>query len=119
MTQAVLEGVAFSLRDCMDALAASGTVVESATAIGGGVAVAGWVGIVAAALGCRCGGCAGGAGGAFGAARLARMAVTGESPEAVCTAPAVEEVVVPEPGLAAAYGERLVRYRALLALARG
>ena len=31
LTQAVLEGVAFSLRDCLDALAASGTRVEAAT----------------------------------------------------------------------------------------
>ena len=36
MTQAVLEGVAFSLRDCLDALAASGTSVETADVIGGG-----------------------------------------------------------------------------------
>ena len=120
MTQAVLEGVAFSLRDCLDALAASGTVVESATAIGGGSRSRAWVGIVAAALGVPLRRLRGGElGGAFGAARLARMAVTGESPAAVCTAPAVEEVVMPEPGLAAAYGERLVRYRALLGLARG
>ena len=36
LTQAVLEGVAFSLRDCLDAIEASGTRIEAADVIGGG-----------------------------------------------------------------------------------
>lgn len=114
LTQAVLEGVAFSLRDCLDALAASGTAVRGACVIGGGSRSRAWVAIAAAALGVplhRVG--AGETGGAFGAARLARMAATGEAPEAVCAPPACVETVEPDPALAEAYAARLLRYRAL------
>ncbi len=50
LTQAVLEGVAFSLRDCLDALQASGTRIEAADVIGGGSRSRVWVGMIAAAL---------------------------------------------------------------------
>ena len=114
LTQAVLEGVAFSLRDCLDALVASGTHVESADVIGGGSRSRTWIGIIASALNIPLHRLAAGeTGGAFGAARLARMAVTGEAPEAVCTPPAREETIVPDPSLAAAYAARLVQYRTL------
>ncbi len=114
LTQAVLEGVAFSLRDCLDALAASGTAVREATVIGGGSRSRAWVAIVTAALGIPLHRLAAGElGGAFGAARLARLAVTGEAPEDVCTPPARAETVEPDPALAEAYTSRLARYRAL------
>ncbi len=51
LTQAVLEGVAFSLRDCLDALTASGTRIEAADVIGGGSRSRTWIAIIAAALG--------------------------------------------------------------------
>ena len=114
LTQAILEGVAFSLRDCVDALRASGTVMQQAAVIGGGSRSRAWVGIIAAALGIPLQRITSGEhGGAFGAARLARMAATGEAPDAVCTPPAVEETVTPDPALVEAYAGRLARYRAL------
>jgi xylulokinase len=114
LTQAVLEGVAFSLRDCLDALAASGTRIEMADVIGGGSRSQVWIGIIAAALGIPLHRLAAGEhGAAFGAARLARMAVTGEAPETVCTPPAREETISPDPALAAAYGTRIAQYREL------
>jgi xylulokinase len=114
MTQAVLEGVAFSLRDCLDALAASGTRIETADVIGGGSRSRAWIAIIAAALGIPLHRLAAGEhGGAFGAARLARMAVTGEAPETVCVRPAREETILPDPALADAYTARLARYRDL------
>lgn len=113
LTQAVLEGVAFSFRDCLDALAASGTRVESADAIGGGSRSRVWVGIIASALGIPLHRVAEGErGGAFGAARLARLAVTGEDPAAVCTPPERVETIPPDPALADAYTERLAHHRA-------
>jgi xylulokinase len=119
LTQAVLEGVAFSLRDCLDALTASGTVISEADVIGGGSRSRAWIAIIAAALGIPLHRLADGeTGGAFGAARLARMAVTGEAPDVVCTRPVREETVMPDPALAAAYRERIVRYRGLAPLAR-
>ena len=96
LTQAVLEGVAFSLRDCLDALVASGTRVEAADVIGGGSRSPVWVGIIASVLGIPLSRLAAGeTGGAFGAARLARMAVTGEAPDVVCTPPVRAETFFP------------------------
>ena len=114
LTQAVLEGVAFSLRDCLDALAASGTRIESANVIGGGSRSRTWIAIIASALGLPLHRLADGEhGAAFGAARLARMAVTRETPEAVCTPPAREETIFPDPALADAYVAQIAKYRAL------
>ncbi len=116
LTQAVLEGVAFSLRDCLDALAASGTRIEAADVIGGGSRSRVWIAIIAAALGIRLHRLAAGEhGGASGAARLARMAVSGETPEAICIPPAREETIAPDPALAEAYNRRFKQYRALSA----
>ncbi len=114
MTQAVLEGVAFSLRDCLDALAASGTAVAAADLIGGGSRSAEWAGILAAVLGIPLYRMPEGEhGGAFGAARLARLALTHEAVEDVCTPPHERDPVEPEPELAAAYAGAIGRYRAL------
>ena len=119
LTQAVLEGVAFSLRDCVDALAASGTLIREATVIGGGSRSRAWVGIIAAALGIPLHRVVGGEhGGAFGAARLARMAATGEAPDMVCTPPAIAETMVPKAALTEAYAGHIIRYRALTDAAR-
>ena len=114
LTQAVLEGVAFSLRDCLDALAASGTRIAGADVIGGGSRSRAWVAIIASVLDLPLHRLAAGEqGGAFGAARLARMAVTGEAPDAVCLPPVREETILPDPALADAYAQRIVQYRAL------
>jgi len=116
LTRAVLEGVAFSLRDCLDALTASGTRIETAYVIGGGSRSRAWVAIIASALGIPLHRLADGeTGAAFGAARLARMAVTGEAPDAVCTPPARAETILPDPGLADACAKRIARYRDLYA----
>ncbi len=114
LTLAVLEGVAFSLRDCFDALAASGTRIDSAYVIGGGSRSRAWIAIVAAALGIPLHRLAAGEhGAAFGAARLARMAARAEAPEAVCTPPARAETITPDPALTETCTRRLARYRAL------
>jgi xylulokinase len=114
LTQAVLEGVAFSLRDCLDALKASGTRIEAADVIGGGSRARVWVRMIASALNIPLHrSTAGEHGGAFGAARLARMAVTLEAPESVCTRSAGAETILPDPALADAYASRMAQYRAL------
>ena len=114
LTQAVLEGVAFSLRDCLDALEASGTAVQELDAIGGGSRSRPWLTLLAAALGRPLHRVAASEhGGAYGAARLARMAMTGELPATVCTPPRREETITPDPALAAAYAPRIHQYRAL------
>ena len=50
---------------------------------------------------------------AFGAARLARIAATGETPQAVCTAPSILETIEPQPQLVELYGPRIEAFRSL------
>ncbi len=114
MTQAVLEGVAFSLRDCLDALAASGTRIEAADVIGGGSRSNAWVRILASVLGVPLHPLVEGEhGGAFGAARLGRLSVTGEDPAEICVPPVRRDAIEPERDLAEAYAARLAAYRRL------
>lgn len=114
LTQAVLEGVAFSLRDGLDALEASGTRLAEVDIIGGGSRSPAWRQIIADILELPVQCLADGEyGGAFGAARLARLAVTGQAPAAICTPPHRSATHAPDPARAAAYRARLARYRAL------
>jgi xylulokinase len=114
LTQAVLEGVAFSFRDCLDALRSAGTVITEADVIGGGSRSATWITILASVLGIPLHRLADGEhGGAFGAARLGRLAATGEDPVALCTPPRRLAAVTPVPALQQAYEARLSQYRAL------
>ncbi len=114
IVQAVMEGVALSLRDGLDVLAASGTRFERLGFIGGGARSPFWGRIIAAALGvplalygaAECGP-------AFGAARLARLGVGGEDPRDIAAEPAVERVIAPDPRLRDAYAERLPAFRSL------
>jgi xylulokinase len=120
LTQAVLEGVAFSFRDCLDCLTASGTRIAAADVIGGGSRSAAWIAILASVLGITLHRLAEGEhGGAFGAARLARLAATGEAPETICTPPHRLEAVAPDPALTDAYAAHLARYRALYPALKG
>ena len=116
LTKAVLEGVAFAFADGQDALLAAGTTIDEVTVIGGGARSRSWGEILASVLNrpliYRSGG---EVGPAFGAARLARLAVTGESPEAVCTAPPVADVVEPKEEWRERYSEKLQTYRRLYA----
>ncbi len=113
LTQAVLEGVAFAIRDGLDALAQAGTVLPGAVVTGGGARSRTWLAILASALGIPLVRPASGEqGAALGAARLGRMAGTGEGPSAVCRKPATAETIDPVPELAAAYAERHARFRA-------
>ena len=71
-TRAVLEGVTFAIRDCRDALAATGTRIDHLLAVGGGSKSDYWLAAIATALDVPVSvPVAGDFGGAFGAARLA------------------------------------------------
>ena len=119
LTQAVIEGVAFSMRDCVQALANSGTDIPAADVIGGGARSRTWITILSSVLAIPLNRLAEAEhSAALGAARLARLAVTGESPEAVCRVPSIIETVAPQPALADAYESRFARYRELSSAAR-
>lgn len=114
LTQAVMEGVAFALRDCLDALRAAGTGLEAADAIGGGSRSALWLKIIANVLDMPIHRLADSeVSGAFGAALLGRMAATGESPRAVCKPPRRSATIEPIGPVRDAYAEAFARYRKL------
>ena len=111
-TRAVLEGVTFAIRDCRDALAATGTRIDKLIAVGGGSKSDYWLAAIASALDCPVHlPAAGDFGGAFGAARLAIMAATGAGAE-IATLPPIARVIAPDPSLSAAFDAGHARYRA-------
>ena len=79
MTQAVLEGVAYALRDCLTIARAEGVDVTSSTVCGGGTKSAVWKAIVSDVLGIPLETCQTEQAPAFGAAMLASVAC-GEFP---------------------------------------
>ncbi len=114
MTRAVMEGVAFALRDNLEALRSAGTELSRITAIGGGSRSRYWLKAVATALDLPIDIPADGDfGAAFGAARLGLLAATGADPLAVCTPPRTAETVDPETAHTAAFEEAYQRFRAL------
>jgi xylulokinase len=111
-TRAVLEGVTFAIRDCRDALAATGTRIENLLAVGGGSRSEYWLAAIATALNCPISlPVSGDFGGAFGAARLAIMAATGAGAE-IATLPKIARQILPDPALTAAFDAGHARYRA-------
>jgi xylulokinase len=117
MTQAVLEGVAYALKDAQAALADSGTVLSEAALIGGGARSPLWAQIIADVLGIALHqvaesdiGCA------LGAARLARMAA-GEG-IAVARPPHRLRTFEPRPAQVALHRDRHAHWQRLYPLAR-
>ncbi|NRP86856.1 Xylulose kinase [Ensifer adhaerens] len=114
LTQAVLEGVAFAIRDNLEALRSAGTDIARVTAIGGGSRSRYWLASIATALGVPVDLPADGDfGAAFGAARLGLIAATGADPVAVCTPPRTAGTIEPVASLSDAYADAYKRYRAL------
>ena len=114
LTQAVLEGVAFAIRDNLAALQSAGTKISALTAVGGGSRSTYWLKAVATALNVPITlPEEGDFGAAFGAARLGLIAATDADPFAVCTPPRTERTIEPEAALTPAYEEAYQRYHAL------
>ena len=109
-TRALLDGVTFAFRDCRNALAATGTRIDSLLAVGGGSKSDYWLRAIATALDCPVQvPVAGDFGGAFGAARLALMAATGAGAE-VATLPAIARTIEPDAALTDAYHAGYARF---------
>lgn len=114
LTQAVLEGVSFALRDSLEALRSAGTTLSRVTAIGGGSRSRYWLKSIATALDLPVDVPADGDfGAAFGAARLGLVAATGRAPAEVFTAPETAETITPDAALRDAYETAYGRYRRL------
>ncbi|MEP0941715.1 MAG: xylulokinase [Rhizobiaceae bacterium] len=112
MTRAVLEGVAFALRDSLKALAAAGTSLDRVMAVGGGTRSDYWLKLVACALGVPLDlPQDGDFGAAFGAARLGLMAAE-NADASICTPPDIARCFDPDAHLADDFAAAYDTYRA-------
>jgi len=113
LTQAVMEGVAFALRDCLEAIEATGARLDRILATGGGAQSGFWLESLANILNRPLDIAANGAhGAALGAARLAISGLTDAPPEAVMTRPLIEKTVAPDPALQPRYEAAYRRFHA-------
>lgn len=113
LTRAVLEGVAFSLRDCFDALMATDAKMDNLIAIGGGTASRYWVQLIATVLGVPLQLPDGGEfGAALGAARLGMAAATSEPLERLIFAPNIRETIEPDRNMMAVFLEAHQSFKA-------
>jgi xylulokinase len=115
LTRAVLEGVAFGLRDSLALLSELGVAAASGRVSGGGARSKLWLKIVASVLGVPLELTEAEEGAAYGAALLAGVScgVFADVHEAVAACVRVRDRVDPDPALQAAYDEIYPRYRAL------
>jgi xylulokinase len=112
LTRAVLEGVAYGLRDSYDALAATDAKLEKIIAIGGGSASRYWVQLISTLFGVPLQlPVSGEFGAALGAARLGMIAATDVSPESIVTPPEIHHEVHPDGGQSAAFEEAYQGFR--------
>ena len=119
-TQAVLEGVAFAFRDCLNALAAAGTKLDRVTAVGGGSRSTYWLKAIATALNIPIDVPADGDfGAAFGAARLGLIAAEKADPRAICAAPPTDYTIEPEAHLIGDFDAAYNRYHNLYPALKG
>jgi xylulokinase len=114
LVRAVLEGVAYGLRDSLDLLGALGVRAQSARASGGGARSDLWLRVVASVLGVPLERTAVEEGAAYGAALLGAVAggVFADVGEAVRTCVRIRDVVEPEPEWEKIYAAGHERFRA-------
>jgi len=112
LTKSVMEGVAFAMRDCLEALKSTGTDINSLLVVGGGARSRFWLETLATVLNFPLAVPEGSEfGAAIGAARLAACAADGASPDEVMTPPKIADVIDPRTELSGAYEREYQRYR--------
>jgi xylulokinase len=113
MTRAVLEGVAFGLRDCLDTVREAGAAGDRARVSGGGSRSRLWLQIVASALELPLEVMATDQGSAFGAALLGGVAsgIYADVDQAIAAGVRVTEVIDPVPAWIEPYREARRRFR--------
>jgi xylulokinase len=115
LVRAVLEGVAYGLRDSLELVVELGVVPETGRASGGGARSRLWLEIVASVLQLPLELCAVEEGSAYGAALLAGVAhgTFADAREAVAACVRVRDTLEPNPDWASAYEDGYARFRAL------
>jgi xylulokinase len=121
LVRAVLEGVAYGLRDSLELLRTMDVVADAGRVSGGGARSELWTQIVASALGIPLQRVAVEEGAAYGAALLGGVAagVFADVHEAVAACVRVRETVEPSAEWTAAYDEGYARFRTLYPMLRG
>ncbi|WP_298821635.1 xylulokinase [uncultured Roseibium sp.] len=113
LTHAVLDGVAFALNDCLEALSVAGTRVDRLLAVGGGSRSDTWLEIIASLLNVTVDvPVDGDFGGSLGAARLGQAAALGTT-EGIFSKPSIRASIEPRPALTESYAEAYGRWRKL------
>ena len=115
MTQAVLEGVAFAIRDCVEVARDQGIDIRASRVCGGGAKSALWRTILSNVLGIPLELPQTEQGPGYGGAMLAAVACGAYPDVKTCARKltAVKDVTQPEPGLTAAYEKRYQAWRKL------
>ena len=115
LVRAVLEGVAFGLRDSLELLRGLGIEASQARVSGGGSRGDVWLGIVASVLGIPLETTAADEGSAYGAALLGGVAggVFGDVQEAAAACVRVERAIEPDVAATARYDRLYERFREL------
>ncbi len=115
LVRALLEGVAYGLRDSLELLRGLGVEAEVGRVSGGGARSPLWLKIVASVLGLPLERTAAEEGAAYGAALLAgvRAGVFADAAEAVAACVRVRDRVEPDPAWQAAYDAGYARFRRL------
>ncbi|MEX0851172.1 MAG: FGGY-family carbohydrate kinase, partial [Gaiellaceae bacterium] len=121
LVRAVLEGVAYGLRDSLELLRGLGVTPEKGRVSGGGARSRLWLEIVASVLGLPVELTVVEEGSAFGAALLAGVAggAFADAPEAVAACVRARDSIEPNPAWASVYEEGYARFRALYPAIRG
>ena len=116
LTQAVMEGVSFAMRDCFEVLKSTGAELDQILVIGGGSNSAFWLQTLSTVLDIKLSVPEkGDFGGALGAARLA-MIGTGADIIKTCTPPKIAKIISPDKALKSKYTAAYDRYRKLYPL---
>jgi xylulokinase len=120
LTKAVIEGVAFAVRDSLEALEVAGTTLKRVTAIGGGSRSPYWLKVIASTLEIPVDIPAeGDFGAAFGAARLGLISATSADPIAVCQPPMTARTIEPDMTLAPQFREAHSKFQKLYPALKG
>ncbi len=120
LTRAVLEGVAFALKDNLEALKSAGTNIDRMLAVGGGSLSKYWLEVIATAMNLPIDVPKDGDfGAAFGAARLGLLAATGQDPENVCTGPEIDHTIQPNAALVPAFADAYQSYKSAYPALKG
>lgn len=113
LTRAVMEGVAFALRDNLEALRKTGTALDRVIAIGGGSRSRLWLEMIATTLDLPIDlPVQGEFGAAMGAARLAICGVTQSDPADVMIKPDIADTIIPNVELKDAYHDAWQAFQA-------